>query len=476
MIKEKKKISTIVYKAIAVMVLVMVVSVGSLYGYQQYQLRKDQEFIETLFVPLNTSEKSYGTKQIETKNEPYYLSYVAYPKGENDKLNQLINSKLLELQKEFVDKASLKKIEQTQKKPILQIDYDTIEASDDVLVILFEIRETNLIGSQTDYKQAVINFDQTANQELVILDYLKQPANLRQIAQLYIKQLKSQVNSSEYTNIQQIMAPVEENYQPLYLNKDHLVLRIMPQKLGENQTQPVLLELDFKTIQSLLTIEFKDNRYQLIKVDENKPPQVVKEKVVALTFDDGPFTPVELKIIDYLKSMNANATFFVLGNRISTYPESIEAMHKNGFEVANHSYSHPDYTKISLTALDEQIKKTNAAIEAITNQKVKFIRLPFGKTNASVSAHIDYPMINWSIDSEDWRLRNPQDIYNNVMKQVHPGGIILMHSLYNTTYESLKLIVPKLINDGYRIVSVSELYDIYGIEPKLHELNFYPKR
>lgn len=476
MIKQKKNKTNILFKIIGVLVLIVLVSVGSLYGYQQYELRKDQEFIDQLFVPLNQSQKTYGTKEVKTKNEKYFLSYVSYPKGDNEQLNQLIERKLKEIQTDFEAKAILKKIEETREKPILQIDYETVDSSQDVLAILFEIRETNLIGNQTDYKEMVVNFDRTSNLEIDILKYFHQLGNLRQVSQLFTKQLNSNINSVDYTNIQQVLAPVQENYQSLYLNKDHLMMKIMPKKLGKNQTQPVVLDVDFKTIESLLTIEYKDNQYQLIKPNETIPPKVVKEKVISLTFDDGPFAPVDLKIIEYLKSMNANATFFVIGNRVSTYPQSIQAMVTNGFEVGNHSYSHPDYTKISLAEVDEQIDKTNQAIEAITNQKVKLIRLPYGNTNATVSAHINFPMINWSIDSEDWKWRNPQAIYNSVMKQAHPGGIVVMHSIYNSTYESLKLIVPKLQSEGYRFVSVSELYDIYGIKPKLHEINRFPQR
>lgn len=474
--RKKSTILSVLFKLLAIILLIIIVTASSLYVYQQYELRKDQGYIDEIFVPLNQHQKLYGTKQVETNNEKYYLSYIAYPNGDNQKLNQLIDTKISEIYNDFEEKAAQKKIEKTRNKPVLQVDYETIQSSEDVLAILFEIRETNLIGNQTDYQQAVINFNTSENSEIAIMDYFKELGNLRQISIQFTKQLKSNVNSSEYTNIQQVLAPVQENYQHLYLNQDHLMMRIMPKKLGKNQTQPVIFDINFEEIQSLLKIEYKDNRYQLLRNNETTPPKVVKEKVIALTFDDGPYAPVDLKIIDYLTSVNANATFFVIGNRVSTYPQSIEKMAAGGFEIGNHSYSHADYTKISLEEVDQQISKTNQAIEAITNQEVKLIRLPNGNTNATVSAHIDFPMINWSIDSEDWKWRNAEDIYNSVMKQVHPGGIVVMHSIYDSTYESLKLIVPKLQQEGYRFVSVSELYDIYGIQPKLHEINRFPQR
>ncbi len=180
------------------------------------------------------------------------------------------------------------------------------------------------------------------------------------------------------------------------------------------------------------------------------------EKMVALTFDDGPsiYTP---KILDTLEKYGAKATFFVVGNRIANYSDTLLKAHNLGMEIGNHSYTHPNLTKLSHSQILEQKNNTENAIIAVTGQGSKVMRPPYGRRDNKVLSAYNMPAILWSIDTLDWKTKNAQATVQAVMDNVKDGDIILMHDLYSSTAEALEILVPKLIDEGFSLVTVSQL-------------------
>jgi len=186
------------------------------------------------------------------------------------------------------------------------------------------------------------------------------------------------------------------------------------------------------------------------EIDPNKP-------MVALTFDDGPsknYTPI---ILDILKENNANATFFVLGSEVKKNKETLIRIVSEGNEIGNHSYNHKDLTSISDYELYQQIVGTDEFIEAITGIRPTLMRPPYGYMNDITSKRIYKPIILWSIDTRDWENRNTEKICSNIFENVKDGDIVLMHDIYGTTADAVKIVVPELIKRGYQLVTVSEL-------------------
>ncbi len=190
-------------------------------------------------------------------------------------------------------------------------------------------------------------------------------------------------------------------------------------------------------------------------LDKNK-------KTIAFTFDDGPST-YDLEIIDTLVASHSKATFFVVGNRINNYTSSIQKMLDNGMEVGNHTYDHKSMTKLSTEAMREEIVKTNETFKALTGQELKLFRPSYGSINKTVLLTIGMPSILWSIDTLDWQSRDVDKICEAILKDVSDGDIVLMHSLYKTTSEAVKKVIPELYKRGYQIVTVSELMELKGI-------------
>lgn len=194
-------------------------------------------------------------------------------------------------------------------------------------------------------------------------------------------------------------------------------------------------------------------------VDPNKP-------MVALTYDDGPYRPTTNRILDTLKKYGARATFFVVGSRLSIYSDCLKAENKLGCEIACHTYNHTILTSVSADTIKSEISKTNDLVKKYTGQTVKLVRAPGGSVNQTVKNAVGYPLVNWSVDTLDWRSRNASSVVSNIKNNVSDGSIVLMHDLYESTASASETIVPWLIKKGYQLVTVSEMMDAKGIAMK----------
>ncbi len=189
-----------------------------------------------------------------------------------------------------------------------------------------------------------------------------------------------------------------------------------------------------------------------------------KKKMVALTYDDGPYTSVTNQILDTLEEYNARATFFVVGSRVSTYKDCIKREAKMGCEIGNHTYNHTILTSVNAKTIKSEISKTNDAVKKITGQAPTIVRTPGGAVNSTVKANVKYPMFNWSVDTLDWKYRNSSSVVSSIKSNVRDGSIILMHDLYGSTGNATEQIVPWLVKNGYQLVTVSELMAVKGID------------
>ncbi len=182
-------------------------------------------------------------------------------------------------------------------------------------------------------------------------------------------------------------------------------------------------------------------------------------KVIAFTFDDGPsYTDSTNKILDKLEELGMSATFFVVGNRVSakTSP-TIKRMIDLGCDIGNHSYNHPNFNSMTVSAVKKQIDDTNANLEKHVGVKATLIRPPYGNITDSQMSSLNTPIICWDIDTLDWDLKNAQKIYDRTISKVHSGGIVLMHDIYDTTAEAFCMLADELVSQGYTLVTVSEL-------------------
>jgi peptidoglycan/xylan/chitin deacetylase (PgdA/CDA1 family) len=191
------------------------------------------------------------------------------------------------------------------------------------------------------------------------------------------------------------------------------------------------------------------------------------EKVVALTFDDGPDPLFTGHILDVLKEKNIKATFFVLGQNVKDNPDLLKRIHQEGHEVANHGYSHT-YTSSQFV---RELVRTDELIYQTINQHTRFYRPPGGLVSKSVIDGVrnnGYVVTLWSVDSWDWQNPGPARIVQNVLKSSFPGAIILLHDggeKREQTIQALPGIIDRLGQQGYQFVTVSELKNYEDTTP-----------
>lgn len=194
-------------------------------------------------------------------------------------------------------------------------------------------------------------------------------------------------------------------------------------------------------------------------LDPDKP-------MVALTFDDGPCENTQ-KILDLLDQYGCKASFCIVGNRIDKFPEVVLSVVAQGSEIVSHSWAHSDLTTLSESALLEDINNTQEALFNCAGVKALMTRAPYGSYNKAVKstmAQIDMPLLQWSVDSLDWKTRDAQSTYDIIMSNVKDGSVILCHDLWAETGDAMEIVIPELINRGYQLVTISELMAYKDIE------------
>lgn len=199
--------------------------------------------------------------------------------------------------------------------------------------------------------------------------------------------------------------------------------------------------------------------YEVFEAEPEYPRGIDPTKpMVALTYDDGPHLTNTPALLDLLQEYNTVATFFEVGSRLETMPQFLSTMEEIGCEIGNHSYSHSNLTRLTSDKVTEEIEKTNALIREEVGHDATVVRAPGGSVNATVKSAINFPLINWTVDTEDWKYRSAEHVISSIKNAGDlDGKIILMHSLYSSTVEASETIIPWLIEQGYQLVTVSEL-------------------
>ncbi|CAB0534281.1 polysaccharide deacetylase family protein [Corynebacterium diphtheriae] len=185
------------------------------------------------------------------------------------------------------------------------------------------------------------------------------------------------------------------------------------------------------------------------------PVDCAVAKCVALTFDDGP-GPYTSQILDTLDSHGVKATFFEIATAIPRFPEVVRRQVASGMEVGSHTVTH---RQLPLLPLAEQQREADGASDRLVEAgapRPVMMRPPYGAWNQDTK-RLGYSLILWNVDSEDWKNRDAQVTTNNIMAQVRPGSIVLMHDIHPSTAEALPGIIDRLKEQGYTLVTVSQL-------------------
>lgn len=182
---------------------------------------------------------------------------------------------------------------------------------------------------------------------------------------------------------------------------------------------------------------------------------------IAMTFDDGPHTTLTPKLLDLLASRHLKATFFVVGENAAQYPEIMKRAVREGHEIGNHSWSHPNFGKMNDEAVRRELQRTDEAIANAIGTHPVLMRPPYGSITARqkhwIHDDFHYNIILWDVDPLDWKRPGPSVVARRILKETRAGSIVLSHDIHAGTIEAMPETLDGLIAKGFKFVTVSEL-------------------
>jgi peptidoglycan/xylan/chitin deacetylase (PgdA/CDA1 family) len=186
-----------------------------------------------------------------------------------------------------------------------------------------------------------------------------------------------------------------------------------------------------------------------------------REPYLAMTFDDGPSAEYTPRLLDLLKARHLKATFFLIGQNVQAHPELVRRIIAEGHEVGNHTWDHPQLSKLSDERATDEIEKTQDAIRAACGVTPVLLRPPYGALNKPqhvwIPQRLKLNVIYWSVDTLDWKHPGSAAITQRVLAGARPGAIILQHDIHGQTIDAMAAALDGLIAKGYHLVTVSQL-------------------
>ncbi len=188
------------------------------------------------------------------------------------------------------------------------------------------------------------------------------------------------------------------------------------------------------------------------------------EKILAMTFDDGPHPSLTPKILDILKERNIKATFFVIGKQVKMYPDIIRRIIAEGHEIGNHTWTHCSLTSRSDEQIRKELQQSADAVFEVAHVRPQLVRPPYGAINTRIKnllfTEFGYSTIMWSVDPQDWRRPGVSVVTSRLVSGAHPGAIMLAHDIHPPTILAMPPMFDQLISQGYQFVTVSQLMNL----------------
>jgi len=197
------------------------------------------------------------------------------------------------------------------------------------------------------------------------------------------------------------------------------------------------------------------------------PVDCAKVKCIALTFDDGPGQQAG-KLLDTLKKHNVKVTFFLEGQYVKARPHLAKRIVKEGHQIGNHSYRHPDFTKSTESTIESEITRTQELVHEITGKYPTTLRPPFGLYDdrvQQIATDLKLPIILWNTSSHDWSHKNADKIYEEVMQGARRDSIVLMHDWVTQTVDVMPRLLTGLKKKGFHVVPVESLLRGKKLQP-----------
>lgn len=473
-----------------------------LVGISFNQFIKKSEAVETVVANNEGWSKYPGIElQTETNEANTYTSSISKPTLKGEKVNQLIHSWLEEQEDDFLN--SLKELEGNLNENFrahLNIPIETEQVSQHLYNLIF--RPYTFSGGANGLntvKSFTINLE---DDKVYNLDEIIDVENEDFLVELR-KLIESQLNENENLSIyvdQDLLNEALHSLDELEwsINKKAFTVHFDEYEIAAGAAGAIEINIPIEKLTSFIDdniaeeLNITKEKDDPSKENTSQPPaenQDGKEneeeiqldpngKYVALTFDDGPSSKVTPRVLETLKEFDAVATFFMLGSQVDYYSELAKKVAENGHEIASHTESHKDLTKLSVRGIRQELATSRDKITKATGQVPTLVRPPYGAYNETVkkiAGENQESIILWSVDSLDWKSRNATAVNAQILKTIRPGSIVLMHDIHPSTADALPKLLSTLKEQGYEFVTVSQLLSLQndqGVGPYYGTLNY----
>lgn len=384
-----------------------------------------------------------------------YAIGIQYPLI-NSKTDRLIVKEAEAMIEDFTKEIKSFEHGKGENRAVYTVSYSVVKNSDRYVSLLYTINRTNPIREINDIQYRAGVYDIADGRKLALSEIFD--GEFAGIASNYlITFLESNpkyVAETATTLFVENTKPKVENFENIGFTDS--ALRVYFSAGDIFSTDIGALEVDIPLS--------KLYEHMIINVPEYAPPKYdPNAPMIALTFDDGPLPEVSERILNALEAVGGRATFFLIGERISAGKNVIMRGNEMGCEYGNHTWSHIDLSNATNEEITQQFGKTDDALQEIIGKKCSLVRAPYAATNDEVLKIASRPFIGWSIDTLDWDTRNTEAIKEQILGKVSDGDILLMHDLYGETASAVEQVIPILVQQGYQLVTVSELLEARSI-------------
>lgn len=469
---SKRKYITV---SIALLLVLLITLVGSVFYYQKHINKESKRII--------TTDKDVSFESISEWTDTYRI-YVMYPVTTNAKIGDSIKAELDPVVDNFRTQATKSSTDPNMPYDLnftAEINY----SNPSVINIVYHGKQYT--GGQDVSTEQNRLFERKSGDRITTDKLFKDQSYLGTLSTLTRQQLPN-ILSTNFS--QQIVnkgtEPIATNFDQFEINKDgEFVVMFKPGQVANEAIGTVKVAIPSQKISSILTSDSLNSLFpeaakslalaqkkaaeaadKAAKAAEKAKPQqntgktdCSVKKCIALTFDDGPGV-YTTQFLDLFKQYNAKVTYFVIGRQVAARSDIVARADKEGHDIGIHTWDHLDMKKLTDAQLQDQINRTNQAIVNATGRKSYLIRPPYGSYNQSSVAVANMPFIMWNVDPLDWKNKDANTVYNSVMSNAKPGSIVLSHSIYSSTLEAYKRIIPDLIKQGYTLVTISDMYNI----------------
>ena len=394
---------------------------------------------------------------------------IEYPITENEKINRLISESIDKIDRDFQNTVLLATV---FDKPMTEtISYQVTHNTSEALSIVVNIKQ-DMNGAHPASMTQFWTFDKKSGEVVGLADFIEQSdeaaeaiisAAKNSISQTIKQRQQPEIDLNEIINKEALSNFIITN------NGNSLAWPLGQASLLPSSYGELTITVPISSVSKYLQNPTARKLANIPKPPEPKPAPApaaptpaptTGNKVIALTFDDGP-GPYTAHLLDILDQYGAKATFFLIGSKVSGQASVVRSIQARGHQLGNHSWSHPELPKLSVDQIAGEIDRTNEAIRQATGVKPSILRPPYGAVNGVVLEQLrlrNMSSILWSVDTRDWADRNSQIVCSRAVAGARPGAVILMHDIHQTSVNAVPCILGSLKQQGYSFVTIQRLH------------------